>query len=107
MLYTVAVTVLFPGSILALAAGAVFGLVLGSLLVWLGTVLGQTLAFIIGRYGLLPLLPAYCLGLRQSARQDSKCLLTWSLMAPHLLLLLCAVVRCAVLLCAALFRAAA
>lgn len=49
-LYTVAVTVLFPGSILALAAGAVFGLVLGSLLVWLGTVLGQTLAFIIGRY---------------------------------------------------------
>ena len=49
-LYVVAVTVLFPGSILALAAGAVFGLVLGSLLVWMGTVLGQTLAFIIGRY---------------------------------------------------------
>ena len=48
-LYVVAVTVLFPGSILALAAGAVCGLVLGSLLVWLGTVLGQTLAFIIGR----------------------------------------------------------
>ena len=46
----VAVTVLFPGSVLALAAGAVFGLVLGSLLVWMGTVLGQTLAFIIGRY---------------------------------------------------------
>ena len=53
VLYTVAVTVLFPGSILALAAGAVFGLVLGSLLVWLGTVLGQTLAFIIGRSALL------------------------------------------------------
>lgn len=52
-LYTVAVTVLFPGSILALAAGAVFGLVLGSLLVWLGTVLGQTLAFVIGRFALL------------------------------------------------------
>lgn len=50
VLYTVAVTVLFPGSILALAAGAVFGLVLGSLLVWIGTVLGQTLAFIIGRF---------------------------------------------------------
>jgi uncharacterized membrane protein YdjX (TVP38/TMEM64 family) len=49
-LYVVAVTVLFPGSILALAAGAVFGLVLGSLLVWMGTVLGQTLAFMIGRY---------------------------------------------------------
>ena len=48
-LYVVAVTVLFPGSILALAAGAVFGLVLGSLLVWIGTVLGQTLAFVIGR----------------------------------------------------------
>ncbi len=49
-LYVVAVTVLFPGSVLALAAGAVFGLVLGSLLVWMGTVLGQTLAFMIGRY---------------------------------------------------------
>lgn len=49
MLYIVAVVVLFPGSILALAAGAVFGLALGSLLVWTGTVLGQTLAFIIGR----------------------------------------------------------
>ena len=49
MLYIIAVVVLFPGSILALAAGAVFGLALGSLLVWTGTVLGQTLAFIIGR----------------------------------------------------------
>ena len=53
MLYIVAVTVLFPGSLLSLAAGAIFGLPLGSLLVWLGTVLGQTLAFIIGRSLLL------------------------------------------------------
>ena len=52
VLYIVAVTVLFPGSILALAAGAVFGLALGSLLVWVGTVLGQTLAFVIGRQDL-------------------------------------------------------
>lgn len=58
VLYTVAVTVLFPGSILALAAGAVFGLVLGSLLVWIGTVLGQTFAFIIGRSALYPLISA-------------------------------------------------
>lgn len=59
VLYTVAVTVLFPGSILALAAGAVFGLVLGSLLVWLGTVLGQTLAFIIGRFASFPSLSSF------------------------------------------------
>lgn len=59
VLYTVAVTVLFPGSILALAAGAVFGLVLGSLLVWIGTVLGQTLAFIIGRFALYSLISAF------------------------------------------------
>lgn len=60
-LYVVAVTVLFPGSILALAAGAVFGLVLGSLLVWMGTVLGQTLAFMIGRYLLRDLVVDYTL----------------------------------------------
>ena len=48
--YTVAVVLLFPGSILALAAGAVFGVVLGSVVVWLGTLLGQTLSFIVGRY---------------------------------------------------------
>lgn len=73
VLYTVAVTVLFPGSILALAAGAVFGVVLGSLLVWLGTVLGQTLAFLIGRSASMPVVPDCCLGLCQSA-----CLLSWT-----------------------------
>ena len=41
--------VAFPGAVFALAAGAVFGVVLGSILVWLGTVVGQTLAFCIGR----------------------------------------------------------
>lgn len=41
---------MFPGSILAMAAGAMFGVLWGWLLVWIGTVIGQTLAFINGRY---------------------------------------------------------
>ena len=57
--YTVAVVLLFPGSILALAAGAVFGVVLGSVVVWLGTLLGQTLSFIVGRYLLRHLVVEY------------------------------------------------
>ena len=39
----------FPGSVLALGAGVAFGLYVGVLVVWVGAVLGQTLAFIIGR----------------------------------------------------------
>lgn len=57
--YTVAVVLLFPGSILALAAGAMFGVVLGSVVVWLGTLLGQTLSFIVGRYLLRHLVMEY------------------------------------------------
>ena len=64
--YTVAVVLLFPGSILALAAGAVFGVVLGSVVVWLGTLLGQTLSFIVGRYLLRHLVVEY------TARQYPK-----------------------------------
>ncbi|KAK9804402.1 hypothetical protein WJX72_011081 [[Myrmecia] bisecta] len=46
----VAVSVMFPGAILNLAAGAVFGVVKGSCIVWVGTSIGQTIAFTIGRY---------------------------------------------------------
>lgn len=41
----------FPSILLFLMAGAVFGLVLGSLLVWVGTSVGQILAFCVGRRG--------------------------------------------------------
>lgn len=46
-----AATVLFvPGSLLTLAAGAVFGLAKGSALVFVGATLGETAAFLIARH---------------------------------------------------------
>lgn len=45
----IAIVVAFPGALIALAAGAIFGVVTGSLLVWIGTTIGQTVAFIVGR----------------------------------------------------------
>ena len=47
---TAAVTIMFPGAIFAMAGGAIFGVPLGCALVWVGTTVGQTLAFIVGRY---------------------------------------------------------
>lgn len=44
-----AVTIMFPGALFAMAGGAIFGVPLGCALVWLGTAIGQTLAFIVGR----------------------------------------------------------
>jgi len=41
--------VAFPSILLFLVAGAVFGVLLGSLLVWIGTSIGQILAFCVGR----------------------------------------------------------
>ena len=49
VLDALAIVVLCPGAVFALAAGAMFSLAQGTALVWLGTSLGQTLAFIIGR----------------------------------------------------------
>jgi uncharacterized membrane protein YdjX (TVP38/TMEM64 family) len=47
----IAATVLFvPGSALTLGAGAIFGLVRGSILVSVGSTLGATAAFLVGRY---------------------------------------------------------
>lgn len=47
----ICVTVLFvPGSILTLGAGAVFGLLWGTVLVSIGSTLGATAAFLVGRY---------------------------------------------------------
>jgi uncharacterized membrane protein YdjX (TVP38/TMEM64 family) len=46
-----AATVLFvPGSLLTLAAGAVFGLIKGTALVFIGATIGETAAFLIARY---------------------------------------------------------
>ncbi len=50
VLYVVAAVAFLPGSILTLGAGVVFGVVLGSLLVFVGATIGATAAFLVGRY---------------------------------------------------------
>ena len=49
--YAVAVVGFIPGSLLTLAAGAIFGLVEGTAYVFVAAVLGSTLAFLIARHG--------------------------------------------------------
>jgi uncharacterized membrane protein YdjX (TVP38/TMEM64 family) len=50
LIYIVATVAFLPGSILTLGAGVVFGVVLGSLYVFVGATLGATAAFLVGRY---------------------------------------------------------
>ncbi len=49
-IYAVAVVFLIPGSLLTLAAGAVFGLVEGTIIVSLAATLGAAMAFLIARH---------------------------------------------------------
>lgn len=49
-IYIFATVAFFPGSILTLGAGVVFGVGLGSLYVFMGATLGATAAFLVGRY---------------------------------------------------------
>jgi uncharacterized membrane protein YdjX (TVP38/TMEM64 family) len=49
-LYIIATVAFLPGSIVTLGGGAIFGVVLGSLYVFIGASLGATAAFLIGRY---------------------------------------------------------
>ena len=49
-LYVAACVFMLPGAILTLGAGAVFGVVKGSLLVSLSSTVGATAAFLVGRY---------------------------------------------------------
>ncbi len=48
--YALATVAFIPGSLLTLAAGAMFGLTRGVLLVFVGATLGSTLAFLLSRY---------------------------------------------------------
>ncbi len=48
--YVVAVVALVPGSILTLAAGAMFGVVMGVVVVFIAATTGASLAFLIGRH---------------------------------------------------------
>ncbi|AFZ15123.1 SNARE associated Golgi protein-like protein [Crinalium epipsammum PCC 9333] len=49
-IYIIATVAFFPGSILTLGAGVVFGVVLGSLYVFIGAIIGAIAAFLVGRY---------------------------------------------------------
>ena len=49
-LYVVATVLFVPGSVLTVGAGAVFGVVLGSVCVSISATLGATAAFLVGRY---------------------------------------------------------
>ncbi|MBW4482378.1 MAG: TVP38/TMEM64 family protein [Tildeniella torsiva UHER 1998/13D] len=51
LLYIVITVAFVPASIVTLGAGVVFGVVKGSLLVFVGAILGATAAFLVGRYG--------------------------------------------------------
>lgn len=48
--YTVATVAFIPGSFMTLAAGAVFGLVKGTIYVFVGATLGASAAFLVARY---------------------------------------------------------
>jgi uncharacterized membrane protein YdjX (TVP38/TMEM64 family) len=50
-LYIVATVAFLPGSVLTLGAGFVYGVVQGSIYVFIGATLGAILAFLVGRYG--------------------------------------------------------
>ncbi|GAX36394.1 TVP38/TMEM64 family protein [Nodularia sp. NIES-3585] len=50
LLYIVATVAFLPGSILTLGAGVVFGVVMGSIYVFIGATIGATAAFLVGRY---------------------------------------------------------
>lgn len=49
--YAVATVAFIPGSLLTLAAGAIFGLLKGTTYVFIGATLGSALAFLVARYG--------------------------------------------------------
>ncbi|MBF2056932.1 MAG: TVP38/TMEM64 family protein [Cyanobacterium sp. T60_A2020_053] len=50
LLYIIATVAFLPGSVVTLGGGVVFGVVLGSIYVFIGATMGATLAFLIGRY---------------------------------------------------------
>ncbi len=50
VIYILATVLFIPGSILTLGAGVVFGVILGSIYVFIGATLGAAAAFLVGRY---------------------------------------------------------
>jgi uncharacterized membrane protein YdjX (TVP38/TMEM64 family) len=58
-LYTAGVVLMLPAMVMAMAAGAVFGMVFGMLVAWVGSSVGQVIAFVAGRYLLRELVLGY------------------------------------------------
>lgn len=50
LIYIVATVAFLPGAILTVGSGVIFGVVLGSIYVFIGATLGATAAFLVGRY---------------------------------------------------------
>lgn len=50
LIYIVSTVAFLPGSVLTLGAGIVFGVIQGSIYVFIGATIGATLAFLVGRY---------------------------------------------------------
>ncbi|MDX2256478.1 MAG: TVP38/TMEM64 family protein [Pseudanabaenaceae cyanobacterium bins.39] len=50
LIYNIATILFIPGSLLSIGGGALYGLELGSLYVFIASTIGATLAFLIGRY---------------------------------------------------------
>ena len=50
LVYIIATVAFIPGSILTLGAGVIFGVIQGSIYVFIGATIGATLAFLVGRY---------------------------------------------------------
>ena len=50
IIYNLATLLLIPGSVLTLGGGVIFGVFRGSIYVFLASILGATIAFLIGRY---------------------------------------------------------
>lgn len=50
LIYIIATVAFLPGSVLTLGAGVLFGVIQGSIYVFIGSTIGATLAFLVGRY---------------------------------------------------------
>lgn len=48
-IYTVALVLMVPAMVMSMCSGAIFGLLAGTVIVWLGSAVGQVMAFIVGR----------------------------------------------------------
>lgn len=68
--YIVATVAFVPGSILTLAAGAIFGVVRGTAYVLIGATLGETAAFLIARYVARPFVERRLAGNKNFQRVD-------------------------------------